>query len=497
VKELVENSLDAGASSIEIRLESYGLDRIEVRDNGRGFSPSQAVFVAQRHYTSKLTDFKDLEHLETYGFRGEALGSLCSLSDVCITSKTDDQEMGMTYVFKSTGEMVASKPSPGERGTTVVVQRLFKSVPVRRQMYQNPKKQGVELSRVQDLLTAFGLIHPHVRLELRHNKSVVWRKNKVADCRSAFSVLFGSSAVSQMKTVEFDLPEIGVKVHGILPKQDADPSRVVTSNSNHCVIAVNSRPVEMKSALKVLCQTAVRCQSNKSSKVQYPLGLLHLQFSPWSIDVNMEPNKTRVLVQNEEAVIANLKAKLEEFYESSDVTEVEHTQAKGSVGPTKKLDECNMTVTLSSGSDCSYESSIDKMMTTTSDGVSNHAHDVFPDHDVSDNETDCLVLQNKNGDDTNVWHESTEPVCSESRNDKSNALDWSMGQSIKTKNGSESPVEPVKILTGADVLSKQGSCKRVLSSRESPAKKLKIADRGLLKQSTVRSGLYVGWTLVV
>jgi DNA mismatch repair ATPase MutL len=153
----------------------------------------------------------------------------------------------------------------------------------------------------------------------------------------------------------------------------------------------------------------------------------------------MEPNKTRVLVQNEEAVIANLKAKLEEFYESSDVTEVEHTQAKGSVGPTKKLDECNMTVTLSSGSDCSYESSIDKMMTTTSDGVSNHAHD------VSDNETDCLVLQNKNGDDTNVWHESTEPVCSESRNDKSNALDWSMGQSIKTKNGSESPVEVSRI----------------------------------------------------
>lgn len=160
--------------------------------------------------------------------------------------------MGMTYVFNSVGRMVASKPSPGERGTTVVVQRLFKSLPVRRQMHQNAKKRGDELSRVQDLLMAFGLILPTLRLELRHNKSVVWQKTKVSDCRSAFSVLFGSSATSQMQTIELEMPELEMRVRGILPRTDADPNKVMTSNSSHCVIAVNNRPVDWKSALKVL-----------------------------------------------------------------------------------------------------------------------------------------------------------------------------------------------------------------------------------------------------
>lgn len=231
--------------------ENYGLGRIEVRDNGKGFNASEAVFIAQRHYTSKLSDFGDLKHLNSYGFRGEALGSLCSLSDICVTSRTEDQELGMTYIFDTVGQMVASKPSPSERGTTVVVQRLFKNVPVRRQMLLNAKKQADELNKVRDLLMAFGLIYPFLRLRLQHNQSVIWQKCKACDYQSAFSLLFGSSAASHMQSVKLEMAEVGMTVCGILPKIDADSTKVFTSNSKHCVIAVNNRPVDMKSAHKV------------------------------------------------------------------------------------------------------------------------------------------------------------------------------------------------------------------------------------------------------
>ena len=191
----------------------------------------------------------------------------------------------------------------------------------------------------------------------------------------------------------------------------------------------------------------VKCQSNKSSKVHYPLGLLHLQFSPSAIDVNVEPNKTRVLIQNEEAVIASLRAKLEEFYErkSSDVAEEECTQI---VDPTEKADECNIVMTPSSdrrGSDGANISSVNDMTTDTSDGVSDQTHDVFPDNSVSDNDLACLVLQSK-GDDTNVCQRHTEnkscvPGSSKTGSDKESAVDWSMGRSITNNNGNGSPVE--------------------------------------------------------
>ncbi|KAG7282310.1 hypothetical protein CRUP_002698, partial [Coryphaenoides rupestris] len=111
VKELLENSVDAGATSLEIKMENYGLDRIEVRDNGQGIKAGDTAVMALRHYTSKISCHDDLERLETYGFRGEALGSICAVAEVSITTKTDEEDFSTQYCLDVTGRVMSQKPS--------------------------------------------------------------------------------------------------------------------------------------------------------------------------------------------------------------------------------------------------------------------------------------------------------------------------------------------------------------------------------------------------
>ncbi|KAM3836133.1 PMS1 protein homolog 1-like, partial [Diretmus argenteus] len=198
VKELMENSMDAGASSIDIKVENYGLDLIEVRDNGCGIKAADTDVMAVRHYTSKICSHEDLEHLETYGFRGEALGSICAVAEVAVTTKTEDDDISTQYTLDLTGKIVSQKPSHLGQGTTVNVLKLFKNLPVRRQYYANRKKCKDELKKVQDLLIAYAIIKPELRLTLAHNKVVVWQKAKVADHRSALLATLGSSIVANL-----------------------------------------------------------------------------------------------------------------------------------------------------------------------------------------------------------------------------------------------------------------------------------------------------------
>ncbi|XP_068602073.1 PMS1 protein homolog 1 [Brachionichthys hirsutus] len=198
VKELMENALDAGASSVDVKLENYGLDRIEVRDNGHGIKAEDAPVMAARHFTSKIGGQEDLERLETYGFRGEALGSLCAVGEVAVITKTEDEDVSTQYALNFTGEVVSQKPSHLGQGTTVSVRKLFQNLPVRRQYYSSSKKCRDELRRVQDLLLAYAIIKPGLRLTLVHDKVAVWQKARAADHRSALVATLGSGAVGNL-----------------------------------------------------------------------------------------------------------------------------------------------------------------------------------------------------------------------------------------------------------------------------------------------------------
>lgn len=275
VKELMENSLDAGATSIDVKLENFGLDRTEVRDNGCGIKAADAPVMAVRHFTSKICSHEDLERLETYGFRGEALGSICAVAEVAVTTKTEEDDVSTQYALDATGHVVSQRPSHVGRGTTVSVTKLFQNLPVRRHYYSSAKKRKEELRKVQDLLMAYAIIKPELRLMLVHNKMVL---------------------------------------DGFLPKPGADLSSTSSASSDKTFIFINNRPVQHKEIMKLLRQHYLAQYPEDAARHRYPILMLSVTVSPSAVDVNLTPDKTQVLLDNKEALLAAVEALLVSLY---------------------------------------------------------------------------------------------------------------------------------------------------------------------------------------
>ncbi|XP_023212949.1 PMS1 protein homolog 1-like, partial [Centruroides sculpturatus] len=226
--------------------ENSGFDKIEVKDNGFGIKQSEIHLAAQPHYTSKLSNEDDLKTLTTYGFRGEALGAICGVSDVVVISKTKSDDVSISHKFNNLGKIISSKPSPHAQGTTVIVQNLFKNIPVRRQFGSNAKKKKEEIKKVEDLVIAFGTIHPNVRFSVYHNHSQIWQKIAVNDIRSALLLTLGTNTanVLEHKTAKDEKNQI--KIDAFLPKLGLSIQQTSRLSLERSVVAVNSRPVRIK-----------------------------------------------------------------------------------------------------------------------------------------------------------------------------------------------------------------------------------------------------------
>ncbi|XP_061647817.1 PMS1 protein homolog 1 isoform X2 [Phyllopteryx taeniolatus] len=314
VKELLENSLDAGASTIDVKLENHGLDRIEVRDNGRGIKAVDAPVMAVRHFTSKIHSHEDLERLQTYGFRGEALGSICGVAEVSITTKTEDEDISTQYTLNPQGRIVSQKPTHLGQGTTVSVLKLFKNLPVRRQYYSSAKRCKDEMKKIQDLLVAYAIIKPDLRLTLTHNKVVVWQKAKAADHRSALLATLGSSVVANLLPCHHRQEQAEIFLEGFFPKPGADSASTSTSVPDKTFIFVNNRPVHLKDIIKLLRQHYTAQYGDESTQNRYPILMLKITVSPSSVDVNLTPDKSQVLLHNKEALFTALEALLVSLY---------------------------------------------------------------------------------------------------------------------------------------------------------------------------------------
>uniref|UniRef100_A0A8C0SG23 PMS1 homolog 1, mismatch repair system component n=2 Tax=Canis lupus familiaris TaxID=9615 RepID=A0A8C0SG23_CANLF len=267
VKELLENSLDAGATSIDVKLENYGFDKIEVRDNGEGIKAIDAPVMAVKYYTSKINSHEDLENLTTYGFRGEALGSICCVAEVLITTRTASDNFSTQYVLDGSGHIISQKPSHLGQGTTVTVLKLFKNLPVRKQFYSTAKKCKDEIKKVQDLLISYGILKPELRIVFIHNK---------------------------------------IYLSGFLPKHDVDHSSTSLSTPERSFIFINNRPVHQKDILKLI-RHYYNLKCLKEASRLYPIFFLKIDVPTADVDVNITPDKSQVLIQNKEAVLIALE----------------------------------------------------------------------------------------------------------------------------------------------------------------------------------------------
>ncbi|CAO2616122.1 PMS1 protein homolog 1 [Lemmus lemmus] len=306
VKELIENSLDAGATSIEVKLENYGFDKIEVRDNGEGIKAVDVPVMAVKYYTSKINSHEDLENLTTYGFRGEALGSICSVAEVVVTTRTAADDFSTQYVLDGSGHILSQKPSHLGQGTTVTALKLFKNLPVRKQFYSTAKKCKEELKNVQDLLISYAVLVPDMRIIFIHNKAVIWHKSRVPDHRTALMSVLGTAVMANLGAAQHHCEESQIYLSGFFPKLDADHNSTSLSGPERSFIFINSRPVHQKEILKLI-RRYYNLKCLKESTRSYPIFFLKIDVPSAELDVNLTPDKSQVLLQNKEAVLIALE----------------------------------------------------------------------------------------------------------------------------------------------------------------------------------------------
>ncbi|XP_054685164.1 PMS1 protein homolog 1 isoform X1 [Grus americana] len=313
VKELIENSLDASATNIDIKLENYGFNKIEVRDNGSGIKVTDVPVMAIKHYTSKISSSEDLERLTTYGFRGEALGSICCISEVLVTTKTADDDFSTQYTLDSNGHVTSKKPSHLGQGTTVTVLKLFQNLPVRKQFYSTNRKCKEELRKVQDLLIAYGIIKPDLRITLTHNKAVIWQKTRVSDHKMACMSVLGTAVMGSMVPFQHCCEDPEINLSGFLPKAESNSSLTSLSSSERSFIFINNRPVHQKEILKLIRQY-YSLVTHKDCTRLYPVFFLNITVPASAVDVNLTPDKTQVLLHYKESVLLAVENVLKSLY---------------------------------------------------------------------------------------------------------------------------------------------------------------------------------------
>ncbi|KAH1407133.1 hypothetical protein KXW50_002159 [Aspergillus fumigatus] len=330
VKELVENSLDAGATSIEVRFKNNGLDSIEVQDNGSGISPENYENVALKHYTSKLSSYEDLSRLHTFGFRGEALSSLCALADFRIVTAQANQAPKATKLeFETSGKLSKTQIVAGQKGTTASVEGLFKKLPVRRRELEKNIKR--EYGKVLNLLHAYACISTGVRFSVRNtvgkNRNVMvfstngnqTTKENIANVYGAKTLLalipldltleFEPSAAGR-RTAEGELHTIQVKGHisrPVLGEGRQTPDRQM--------FFVNSRPCGLPQIAKAFNEVY---KSFNVSQSPFVFADLHMDTNAY--DVNVSPDKRTILLHDAGALIDSLKQSLTEMFEATDQT---------------------------------------------------------------------------------------------------------------------------------------------------------------------------------
>ncbi|KAL5791807.1 hypothetical protein ACOSP7_000401 [Xanthoceras sorbifolium] len=314
VKELVENSLDAGATSIEIALKEYGEEWFQVIDNGCGISPNNFKVLALKHHTSKLADFPDLQSLTTFGFRGEALSSLCALGNLTVETRTGNETVATHLTFDHSGLLTAEKKTARQIGTTVTVKKLFSNLPVRNKEFKRNIRK--EYGKLISLLHAYALIAKGVRLVCSNTtgknlKSVVLKTQGSGSLKDNIITVFGMNTFSCLEPVTIFMSD-SCKVEGFLSKPGQGSGRNLGDRQ---YFFVNGRPVDMPKVGKLVNELYKGANSR-----QYPIAIMNFIVPTRTCDVNVTPDKRKIFFSDECSILQALRDGLRQIYSPNNIS---------------------------------------------------------------------------------------------------------------------------------------------------------------------------------
>ena len=282
VKELVENSIDASASKIDILIEEGGMNLIEIVDDGSGMDQEDAKLCFSRHATSKITNDQDLFCIQTLGFRGEAIPSIASISHFEL--KTSDGQSGSTVVYEF-GKFIEQKQSDLKRGTKITVTKLFQNVPAR---LKYVKSVNAEFAHIQNYVERLSLSHPDIAFTLMHNGKVTYKTNGNGQLLEVIHQIYGLSVVKNMLTLKVENDEF--EVEGYIGKIEVN-----RASKNHIVTLVNHRIVKNQIAIDAINQAYRKYLADN----RYPIAIINIEIDPYLVDVNVHPSKLEVKFSKE------------------------------------------------------------------------------------------------------------------------------------------------------------------------------------------------------
>ena len=300
VKELVENSIDAESTEITIKLIDSGVKEIEVSDNGIGMDPEDAKMAFERHATSKLKSLDDLFYIESLGFRGEALPSIASVSNVRV--KTSNGEIG-TEITLSGGKDLKEKRSDLQKGTTITVKELFYNTPVRLKYLKNPY---VELAYITEYINKMALSYPNIKFTLINNDKVIFKTDGNGDLLKVVYEIYGVDITKKMIPINGENDDY--YIHGFISYPEVNKG-----NRNSITTLVNGRVIKNNELNKCI----VDCYHTYLHKGRYPVIVLNIDVDPILVDINIHPTKMDIKFSKmdtlKELIIKLITEKLEEI----------------------------------------------------------------------------------------------------------------------------------------------------------------------------------------
>ena len=291
IKEMVENSIDAGANNITVEIKNGGISYIRVSDNGKGIAPDDLEIAFERHATSKIRKAEDLDVVTSMGFRGEALASIAAIANVEMTSKTESQDTGYKITVEA-GNILDKQEVGCQTGTTIVVQNLFFNTPVR---YKFLKKDYTEAGYIEDVITRIALVNPNIAIKLINTGKTVIQTNGNGDMKSVIYSIYGKDVATGILPVDYTYEDI--EITGVIGKPE-----IARSNRSNQLFFVNKRYIKDK----MLTAATEQAYKGLIPIGKYGFVVLNINMNPSKVDVNVHPAKLEVRFEEENKIFQSI-----------------------------------------------------------------------------------------------------------------------------------------------------------------------------------------------
>ena len=287
IKEMVENSIDAGATNITVEIKNGGISFIKITDNGKGIAQDDLEIAFERHATSKIRSADDLDTVTSMGFRGEALASIAAISTVELTSKTKEQGTGYKVVVEA-GDVLQKEEVGCQNGTTITVRNLFFNTPVR---YKFLKKDYTEAGYIEDVITRIALVNPNIAIKLINSGKTIIQTNGSGELKNVIYSIYGKDVANGIMETTYEYEDI--KITGVIGKPE-----IARSNRSNQLFFVNKRYIKDKT---------LTAATEQAYKGLIPIGkfgfvVLNIEMNPAMVDVNVHPAKLEVRFQEENKI---------------------------------------------------------------------------------------------------------------------------------------------------------------------------------------------------